>query len=95
MLSNNRLFNQSELRLALTAGLSAGLIITLGLPDAMYAPMAVAAVLSGTLGNSLSLGIQRIQGTILGGVILFIAHNTIATSMPMPIGIGISLACTR
>ena len=95
MVPNYRLFEQSEVRLALTAGLSAGLTITLGLPDPMYAPMAVAAVLSGTLGNSLSLGMQRIQGTILGGVILFIAHNTIANSMPMPIGIGISLACTR
>ncbi|MFS6818936.1 FUSC family protein [Synechococcus lacustris Tous-12m] len=67
MVPNYRLFNQSEVRLALTAGLSAGLTITLGLPDPMYAPMAVAAVLSGTLGNSWTLGVQRIQGTILGG----------------------------
>jgi hypothetical protein len=89
------LIQQTELRLALTAGLSAGLVICLGLPDAMYAPMTVAAALGGTMGSSWTLGVQRIEGTLLGGLIVVVAHGGIGTAMPMPIGIAIALACTR
>lgn len=89
------LIKQPELRLALTAGLSAGLVITLGLPDAIYAPLAVAAALGGTLGSSWTLGVQRLEGTLLGGLIVVIAHGGIGSAMPMPIGIALALACTR
>jgi hypothetical protein len=89
------LLTRSDLRLALTAGLSAGLVITLGLPDPVYAPLAVAAVLGGTVGASRTMGIQRMQGTLLGGVILVILHPTLSPILPMPIGVALALACTR
>ncbi len=89
------LLTRSDLRLALTAGLSAGLVITLGLPDPVYAPLAVAAVLGGTVGASRTMGIQRMQGTLLGGVILVIFHPTLSAILPMPIGVALALACTR
>jgi len=89
------LLTRSDLRLALTAGLSAGLTIALGLPDAVYAPLAVAAVLGGTVGASRTMGIQRMQGTLLGGVILAILHPTLSPIVPMPIGVALALICTR
>jgi uncharacterized membrane protein YccC len=60
------LITREDLRLALTAGLSAGLGITLGLPDPVYGPLAVAAVLGGTVGASRTLGIERMLGTLMG-----------------------------
>ncbi|MEI6031308.1 MAG: FUSC family protein [Synechococcaceae cyanobacterium ELA739] len=89
------LLTRADLRLALTAGLSAGLTIALGLPDPVYGPLAVAAVLGGTVGASRTMGIQRMQGTLLGGVILAILHPTLSPIVPMPIGVAVALACTR
>ena len=66
------LITRADLRMALTAGLSAGLLISLGLPDPIYGPMAVGSVLGGTLGASRTLGIQRMQGTVLGGLIVMV-----------------------
>jgi len=86
---------RNDLRLALTAGLSAGLAITVGLPDPVYAPLAVAAVLGGTIGASRTLGIQRLQGTLMGGVILLVLYPTLNPILPMPLGVGIALVCTR
>jgi len=89
------LLTRADLRLALTASLSAGLAITLGLPETCYAPMAVAAALGGTLGASRVLGIQRMQGTVLGGVIVAILHPSLSKVLPLPIGMALALACTR
>jgi hypothetical protein len=89
------LITRAELRLALTAGLSAGLAITLGLPDPYYGPLAVAAVLGGTVGASRTLGIQRMLGTLMGGLILLVLYPTLSPILPMPIGVAIALACTR
>ncbi len=89
------LLTRSDLRLALTAALSAGLVITLGLPDPVYGPLAVAAALGGTVGASRTMGIQRMQGTLLGGVILAILHPTLSPVLPLPIGVALALACTR
>ena len=89
------LITRAELRLALTGGLSAGLAITLGLPDPYYGPMAVAAVLGGTVGASRTLGFQRILGTLMGGVILVVLHPTLSPILPMPLGVAIALASTR
>lgn len=89
------LITRDELRLALTAGLTAGLGITLGLPDPVYGPLAVAAVLGGTVGASRTLGLQRMLGTLMGGVILLILYPTLSPIVPMPIGVAIALASTR
>jgi uncharacterized membrane protein YccC len=93
--SDPPLITRAELRLALTTGLSAGLAITLGLPDPFYAPLAVAAVLGGTVGASRTLGIQRLLGTLMGGLIVAVLHPTLSPILPMPIGVAIALACTR
>jgi len=89
------LITRAEVRLALTAGLSAGLAITLGLPDPVYAPLAVAAVLGGTVGASRTLGIQRLLGTLLGGLILVVLYPTLSPILPMPLGVALALASTR
>jgi uncharacterized membrane protein YccC len=89
------LLTRDDLRLALTAGLSAGMGITLGLPDPVYGPLAVAAVLGGTVGASRTLGIQRMLGTLMGGVILLVLYPTLSPILPMPIGVAIALVCTR
>ncbi|MCP9774259.1 FUSC family protein [Cyanobium sp. WAJ14-Wanaka] len=86
---------KSDLRLALAVGLSAGLLITLGLPYPYYGPMAVGAALGGTLGASRIASIQRMQGTLLGGVIVFISYSTLAQAVPLPVGVGVALASTR
>ena len=89
------LITRAELRMALTAGLSAGLVIMLGLPDAFYAPMAVGAALGGTVGATRLLGTQRVLGTILGGVIVAIGFNTMGQALPLPLGVAVALALTR
>ena len=89
------LITRVDLRMALTAGLSAGLVISLGLPDPFYGPMAVGAVLGGTLGASRTLGIQRMLGTILGGLIVVIGYPTMGAILPLPLAVGVALAATR
>jgi uncharacterized membrane protein YccC len=89
------LITRSELRLALTAGLSAGLMITLGLPDPFYASLAVGAALGGSVGATRLLGTQRLLGTVLGGVIVAIGFTTMATALPMPLAVGVGLGLTR
>ena len=89
------LITRVDVRMALTAGLSAGLVISLGLPDPFYGPMAVGAVLGGTLGASRTLGIQRMLGTILGGLIVGIGYPTMGAILPLPVAVGVALAATR
>ena len=83
------LITRADLRMALTAGLSAGLLISLGLPDPIYGPMAVGSVLGGTLGASRTLGIQRMQGTVLGGLIVMVGIPTMGSIVPLPIDGGL------
>ena len=89
------LLTRPDLRMALTAGLSAGLVISLGLPDPFYGPMAVGAALGGTLGASRTLGIQRMLGTVLGGVIVGVGYPTMGAILPLPVAVGVALAATR
>ena len=89
------LITRTDLRLALTAGLSAGFVIVLGIPDAFYAPLAVGAALGGTVGATRLLGTQRVLGTLLGGVIVAIGFNTMGQALPLPLGVAVALALTR
>jgi uncharacterized membrane protein YccC len=89
------LITRTDLRLALTAGLSAGFVIVLGLPDPFYAPLAVGAALGGTVGATRLLGTQRVLGTLLGGVIVAIGFNTMGQALPLPLGVAVALALTR
>lgn len=89
------LITRTDLRLALTAGLSAGFVIVLGLPDPFYAPLAVGAAMGGTVGATRLLGTQRVLGTLLGGVIVAIGFNTMGQALPLPLGVAVALALTR
>ena len=89
------LLTSGDLRLALTAGLSAGLMVMLGLPDPFYAPMAVGAALGGTVGATKLQGTQRMLGTLLGGAIVAIGVGTMAAAVPMPLAVAASLGVTR
>lgn len=93
--SPSALVSRADLRLALTAGLTGGLLVSLGLPDPFYGPMAVGAALGGTVGASRSLGLQRLLGTVLGGVVLAVLHPTLSPVLPLPIGVALALATTR
>jgi uncharacterized membrane protein YccC len=93
--SPSALITRTDLRLALTAGLTGGLVVSLGLPDPFYGPMAVGAALGGTVGASRSLGLQRLLGTVLGGVALAVLHPTLSPVLPLPIGVALALATTR
>jgi uncharacterized membrane protein YccC len=89
------LLTSADLRMALTAGLSAGLMVMLGLPDPFYAPMAVGAALGGTVGATKLQGTQRMLGTLLGGAIVAVGVGTMAAAMPMPLAVAASLGVTR
>ena len=95
MSTSSPLITQADLRLALTAGLTGGLLVSLGMPDPFYGPMAVGAALGGTVGVSRSLGLQRLLGTLLGGLVLAVLHPTLSPVLPLPIGVALAMACTR
>lgn len=88
------LINRSELRLALAAGLSNGLAVFSGVPNGLYAPLAVLATGTGTYGGSLGLGLQRILGSVLGMALLLIGFHTMK-GLPMPLALAITLASLR
>ncbi|MEB3332000.1 MAG: FUSC family protein [Synechococcaceae cyanobacterium] len=89
------LLTRADLRLALTASLSGGLALTLGLADAFYAPLAVGAALGGTLGASRVLGIERLQGTVLGALIVLVSVPTLSGAVSLPLGVAFTLFLTR
>jgi hypothetical protein len=82
---------RKDLRMALSIGLSAGLIIVLGLPDAVYGPLAVSASLGATVGNSWRLALERILGTFLGAISVEITYHTLNNAVPTPVGVAIGL----
>ena len=86
------LFTRSDLQLALTAGLSGGLIITLELPNPMDEPLTVGASLKATVGDSRSMGIQLILAIVLGGAIVAILYPTMGKVIPVPMGAALAMA---
>lgn len=82
---------RTDLRMAISIGLSAGLIIALGLPDAIYGPLAVSASLGGTVGNSWRLALQRIYGTLIGAAAVALCYHTLYQAVPIPVGVAITL----
>ena len=89
------LLTRSDLRLALTAGLSGGLIITLGLPNPIYGPVSVGATLKSTVGASRGMGVQLMLAIVLGGAIIAILYPTLGKAMPVPLGAALAMACAR
>ncbi|MEB3167189.1 MAG: FUSC family protein [Cyanobium sp.] len=88
------LITRSDLRLALVAGLTNGLGAISGIPFGYYAPMAVLAVCSGSYGNALELGRQRLMGSLLGGVMLILGLRGLQ-QLPLPLAMAISLGMMR
>ncbi|MFN9645596.1 MAG: FUSC family protein [Cyanobacteriota bacterium] len=88
------LITRPDLRLALTTGLVNGLASLSALPFGYYAPMAVLAMGSGTYGGSWELGRQRILGSLLGMALLLVGLAGLR-SLPLPLGLGITLGAMR
>lgn len=88
------LLTRAELRLALAAGLSTGLATLTGIPYGYYAPLSVLAAMGVSYGSSLELGRQRLLGTLLGAVVLVIAHAGMR-DVPLPLGLAIALGAQR
>ena len=88
------LITRRDLRMAFTAGLGNGFSYLSGIPFGYYVPLAVFATAGGTYGASLELGRQRILGTILGGVLLYISFWGLK-DIPLALAIAITLGCLR
>jgi len=88
------MINRNALRTAFTAGLGNGFASITGLPDAQYVAMAVLAVSSGTYGAVMELGRQRLLGTVLGSILLLIGYECLQ-SLPIALGMAITLGCLR
>ena len=86
--------NRNALRTAFTAGLGNAFASLSGLADSQYVALSVLAVSSGTYGGALSLGRQRLLGTVLGSVLLLIGYEGLRL-LPMPLGIAITLGALR
>ncbi|MCP9849018.1 FUSC family protein [Cyanobium sp. Morenito 9A2] len=87
------LFRREELRLAVVCGLCAGLAALAPIPDGYYMPMAVVAVMAGSYGGSYRLGLQRLQGTLLGAAILLVCQAGL--TVPLPLALALALLLTR
>lgn len=88
------LIRRSDLRLALVAGLTNGLGAISGIPFGYYAPMAVLAVCSGSYGNALELGRQRLLGSLLGAATLTLGLWGLQ-QLPLPVALAMSLGAMR
>ena len=84
---------RSDLRLALITGLGAGFGLLSPIGFGYYIPLTTSAVLSSSYGNSLKLSIQRMLGSVLGVVVLFIFSRSL--QIPLPLGLGLALASVR
>ena len=88
------LITRRDLRMAFTAGLGNGFSYLSGIPFGYYVPLAVFATAGGTYGASLELGRQRILGTIMGGVLLYISFWGLK-DIPLALAIAITLGVLR
>jgi uncharacterized membrane protein YccC len=86
--------NRNALRTALTAGLGNGFASITGLADSQYVALSVLSVASGTYGGAIELGRQRLLGTVLGAILLLVGH-TCLQSLPLGVGLAITLGCLR
>lgn len=84
---------RSDLRLALVTGLSAGFGLLSPIPFGYYLPMTTAAVLSGSYGSSMKMGIQRLMGSLMGVLLLLIFSRCL--DLPLALGLGLALGTTR
>lgn len=86
-------FMRQDLRLAIVTGLSAGLGLLSPIPYGYYLPLTTAAVLTSSYGSSIRLGGQRLLGSVMGVLVLFLFSKGL--TLPLPIAIGLALGFTR
>lgn len=86
------LIRRGELRLAVVTGLCTGLVSVSPITYGYYMPMAVVAVMASSYGGSFRLGLQRLQGSLLGAVILVVCQGL---TLPLPLALAIALGLTR
>lgn len=84
---------RQDLRLAIVTGLSAGFGLLSPIPYGYYLPMTTAAVLTSSYGSSIRLGGQRLLGSVMGVVVLFLFSKGL--TLPLPLAIGLALGFTR
>ena len=82
-----------DLRLAIVTGLSAGFGLLSPIPYGYYLPMTTAAVLTSSYGSSIRLGGQRLLGSVMGVLVLFLFSKGL--TLPLPLAIGLALGFTR
>ena len=87
------LVQRHELRLAVISGLAAGFGLLSPLNYGYYLPVTVVAVLAGSYGTSLKLGIERLIGSLIGWLLLLMFSQNM--HLPLPIGMGMALASIR
>ena len=88
------MITKRDLRMALTAGLGNGFSFLSGIPFGYYVPLAVFACAGGTYGASVELGRQRLLGSLLGAVLLWIAFDAFH-SLPAAFAIPLTLGLLR
>lgn len=84
---------RQDLRLGIVTGLSAGLGLLTPIPYGYYLPLTTAAVLTSSYGSSIRLGGQRLLGSVMGVLVLFMFSKGL--TLPLPIAIGLALGFTR
>ena len=85
---------RSDLRLALTTGLANGFSSLSPLAFGIYMPLAVLAVCTGTVGDSILQGQQRIVGSLLGMGLLILALKGLS-GIAFPLAIALTLGAMR
>ncbi|MFZ9621490.1 MAG: FUSC family protein [Prochlorococcaceae cyanobacterium] len=85
---------QATLRLALTVAVVQGFAQFSGLSDGTYASLAVLSVTVGSYGDTLELGRQRLVGTTVGAVVLFIAYPALQ-GVPLMLGLPLAVVLAR
>ena len=88
------LLRRSDVRMAVAAGLANAFTTFSGLPFGYYAPLAVLAVTSGTYGNAVGLGRQRVLGSVLGALVLTLFYEGLR-GIPFALGIALALGVQR
>lgn len=85
---------RSTLRLVFTVAVVQGFATLTGLPDILYASLAVLSVTVSTYGDTFELGRQRLIGTLAGALVLLVAYPAFQ-GLPTVVGLPLALAFTR
>jgi hypothetical protein len=85
---------RDNLRLAATVMVVNGFASLTGLPFALYASQAVLSVTVGNFGNTLELGRQRLIGTAVGAVVVFVGYRAWG-HLPLLVALPLALLLAR